>query len=403
MNAELKIKKGEFIVLMAMLSAMVAFSIDAMLPALPDIGRELSPENPNAAQLILTSFVFGMGLGTFFTGPLSDSFGRRPVLYAGCALYIVGAVLAWAAQTLELVLAARVVQGIGIAGPRIASIAITRDLFEGRQMAKIVSIVMMVFALVPAIAPLLGSFIIEFTGWRGIFAAFVVFALMITTWYGMRLGETLPAKARRPFDGAKIVEAMQEMLTYSVVRAVMVVQTLMYGVLFAALSSIQPVYDVTFGRAESFPYWFGLVAILSASASFLNAALVVRIGMQRMTTMALISQVILSSCMILLTFTEISDTVYFACFVVWQFSLFSLAGLTLGNLNAMALEPLGHIAGLAASLLGGISTVFAMLFAVPIGLAFDGTPRPAAIGVFCLTVVALGFMLKLDREPRVRR
>ncbi len=403
MNAELKIKKGEFIVLMAMLSAMVAFSIDAMLPALPDIGRELSPENPNAAQLILTSFVFGMGLGTFFTGPLSDSFGRRPVLYAGCALYIVGAVLAWAAQTLELVLAARVVQGIGIAGPRIASIAITRDLFEGRQMAKIVSIVMMVFALVPAIAPLLGSFIIEFTGWRGIFAAFVVFALMITTWYGMRLGETLPAEARRPFNGAKIVEAMQEMLTYSVVRTVMVVQTLMYGVLFAALSSIQPVYDVTFGRAESFPYWFGLVAILSASASFLNAALVVRIGMQRMTTMALISQVILSSCMILLTFTEISDTVYFACFVVWQFSLFSLAGLTLGNLNAMALEPLGHIAGLAASLLGGISTVFAMLFAVPIGLAFDGTPRPAAIGVFCLTVVALGFMLKLDREPRVRR
>lgn len=403
MSEKLRISKVEFIVLMAMLSAMVAFSIDAMLPALPDIGRELSPDNPNAAQLILTSFVLGMGIGTFFTGPLSDSFGRRPVLYAGSALYIVGAMLACAAQTLELVLAARVVQGIGIAGPRVVSIAITRDLFAGRQMAKIVSIVMMVFALVPAVAPLLGSFIIALTGWRGIFAAFVVFALTITTWYGTRLGETLPREARQPFNSAKLVEALKEMMSLSVVRTVIVVQTLVFGVLFAALSSIQPIYDLTFARAESFPYWFGLIAILSASASFLNAALVVRVGMQRMTTAALVSQVILSVCMIGLTFVTISDPVYFACFLVWQFSLFSMAGLTLGNLNAMAMEPIGHIAGLAASILGGISTVFAMIFAIPIGLAFDGTPRPAAIGVFLLTGLALVLMLRLDRKPRIRR
>ncbi len=382
---------------MAMLSAMVAFSIDAMLPALPDIGRELSPDNPNAAQLILTSFVLGMGLGTFFTGPLSDSFGRRPVLYAGCALYIVGAALAWAAQTLELVLAARLVQGIGIAGPRIVSIAITRDLFEGRQMAKIVSIVMTIFTLVPAIAPLLGAFIIDLTGWRGIFVAFVIFALLITAWYGLRLGETLPTEARRPFSGAKLLEALKEMLTYPVIRLVIIVQTLVFGVLFAALSSIQPIYDITFGRAESFPYWFGVVAIMAMSASILNAALVVRVGMRAMTTAALIVQVVLSAVMIGLTYANLPDALYFGCFVAWQFSLFAMAGLTLGNLNAMAMEPVGHIAGLVASILGGISTVFAMVFAVPIGLAFDGTPRPVAIGIFVLVLVSLGFMLTNKR------
>ncbi|MCV2892347.1 MFS transporter [Lentibacter sp. XHP0401] len=399
----LKMSKPEFIGLMAMIFAMTAFSIDAMLPALPTIGQELSPDNINAAQLILTSFVLGMGIGTFFTGPLSDSFGRKPVIYAGIALYMVGAMLAWAAQTLELVLAARLVQGLGIAGPRIVSIAIIRDLFEGRQMAKLVSTVMMIFTLVPAIAPLIGAGIIALTGWRGIFAAFIIFAFLVTCWFGFRLEETLPKAKRRPFEAAKLWSALSEMLSLSVVRTVLLVQTFCFAVLFAALSSIQQIYDVTFDRADSFPLWFGFVAILAGSASILNAVLVVRLGMQFLTTITLAVQVALSGSMILLTMLPLPDGVYFGLFVFWQFSLFSMAGLTLGNLNAMAMEPLGHIAGLAASILGGTSTVFAMAFAIPIGLAFDGTPRPAAIGVFVLTVMGLVFMLRLDRTPRRRR
>jgi len=389
--SEIRMSKAEFIGLMAMMFAMTAFSIDAMLPALPQIGEELSPENLNAAQLILTAFVLGMGIGTFFTGPLSDSFGRKPVIYAGIVLYMVGAVLAWAAQTLELVLAARLVQGLGIAGPRVVSIAIIRDLFSGRQMAKLVSIV-----------PLIGAGIIALTGWRGIFAAFIIFAFLVTGWFGLRLEETLPKEERRPFEASKLKGALKDMLSYPVVRSVIVVQTLCFAVLFAALSSVQQIYDITFQRAESFPYWFGLVAILAGSASIVNAMLVVRLGMQFLTTVTLVLQVALSACMILLTFLSLPVDVYFGLFVFWQFSLFAMAGLTLGNLNAMAMEPLGHIAGLAASILGGTSTVFAMAFAIPIGLAFDGTPRPAAIGVFLLCVVALVFMLKLERTPRVQ-
>lgn len=401
--SKIRMSKAEFIGLMAMMFAMTAFSIDAMLPALPQIGQELSPDNLNAAQLILTSFVLGMGIGTFFTGPLSDSFGRKPVIYAGIALYMVGAVLAWVAQTLEWVLAARLVQGLGIAGPRIVSIAIIRDLFSGRQMAKLVSIVMMIFTLVPAIAPLIGAAIIGITGWRGIFAAFIIFACLVTGWFGLRLEETLPKADRRPFEASKLKSALKDMLSYPVVRSVILVQTLCFAVLFAALSSVQPIYDITFQRAESFPYWFGLVAILAGSASILNAMLVVRLGMQLLTTVTLMVQVGLSGGMILLTALPLSLDLYFALFVVWQFSLFAMAGLTLGNLNAMAMEPLGHIAGLAASILGGTSTVFAMVFAIPIGLAFDGTPRPAAIGVFLLCIVALVLMLKLERTPKAKR
>ena len=399
----LRMSKPEFIALMAMMFAMTAFSIDAMLPALPQIGRELSPDNLNAAQLILTSFVLGMGIGTFFTGPLSDSFGRKPVIYAGIALYMVGAVLAWAAQTLELVLAARLVQGLGIAGPRVVSIAIIRDLYSGRQMAKLVSLVMMIFTLVPAIAPLIGAGIIAFTGWRGIFAAFIVFAVIVTVWFGTRLEETLPKAARRPFEANKLLAALKDMLSHSMVRTVLVVQTLSFAVLFAALSSIQQIYDVTFARAESFPLWFGFVAVLAGSASILNAILVVRLGMQFLTTVTLAVQVALSGSMILITSLALPDGLYFGLFVFWQFSLFAMAGLTLGNLNAMAMEPLGHIAGLAASILGGTSTVFAMMFAIPIGLAFDGTPRPAAIGIFLLASVALVLMIRLDRTPRRKR
>jgi DHA1 family bicyclomycin/chloramphenicol resistance-like MFS transporter len=400
---QLQISKPEFIALMAMMFAMTAFSIDAMLPALPQIGQELSPENVNAAQLILTSFVLGMGIGTFFTGPLSDSFGRKPVIYAGIALYMVGACLAWLAQTLELVLAARLIQGLGIAGPRVVSLAIIRDLYEGRQMAKLVSIVMMIFTLVPAIAPLVGAGIIALTGWRGIFAAFVLFAFVVTFWFGLRLKETLPKPARRPFEAQKLWSALKEMLSHSVVRTVIVVQTFCFAVLFGALSSVQPIYDVTFGRAESFPLWFALVAVLAGSASILNAALVVRLGMQFLTTVTLAVQVCLSGAMIVITLLNLPDGLYFGLVVFWQFSLFAMAGLTLGNLNAMAMEPLGHIVGLAASILGGTSTVFAMCFAIPLGLAFDGTPRPAAIGIFMLTVSALVFMLKLDRVPRSNR
>ena len=176
------LSKGEFVALMAALSATVAMSIDAMLPALPEIAASLAPEAPNRAQLVVTSFVFGMGLGTLFAGPLSDAFGRKAMILAGSSLYIGAAIACFFANSLDLLLVARVVQGFGAAFPRIVSLALMRDLFRGREMAKVMSFVMMVFALVPAVAPLMGQAVISVSGWQTIFLVYIGFAAITMTW-----------------------------------------------------------------------------------------------------------------------------------------------------------------------------------------------------------------------------
>jgi DHA1 family bicyclomycin/chloramphenicol resistance-like MFS transporter len=389
--------RAEFVALMAMMFATIAFSIDAMLPALPEIGAELSPGDLNRAQLILTSFVIGMGIGTFFTGPLSDTFGRKPVVLAGAALYIAGSMLAWIAPTLELVLLARALQGLGAAGPRIVGMAIIRDLYEGREMARLMSFVMLVFSLVPAIAPALGAVIIDFVGWRGIFPAFMLFALINTAWLMLRQPETLPRAQRRPFRVDPMLSAMREMFANPMVCLTIAVLTFNFAALFAMLSSVQQIFDITFGRGDSFPIWFGLVAIIAASASILNAALVVRIGMRRMISFALSAELIICVVVIVMELIGLSGLPRFALFVFWQTSMFFMVGLTLGNLNAMAMEPLGHIAGLAASMMSGVATVAAMVFAIPVGLAFDGTPLPLAIGILAMIAASQALMIWLRR------
>ena len=394
------LSRAEFVALMAMLFSTIAFSIDAMLPALPQIAADLSPDAPNRAQLVLTSFVLGMGLGTFFTGPLSDAFGRKPVLLAGTALYMLAALLGALAQSLPLLLAARLLQGIGAAGPRVVSLAIIRDLYAGRGMARLMSFVMLIFTLVPVLAPTIGAVIIHFAGWRGVFFAFVIFALLSGLWFALRQPETLPPERRRPLEWAPLLEALKEVLAHPTVRIAIMIQALVFGSLFGMLSSSQPIFDITFGEGENFPYWFGAIAITTASANILNARLVMRLGMRRMVHAALLMQLLASGLMILLLATNaLSGHAALAAYVLWQTSVFFMVGLTLGNLNAIAMEPLGHVAGMAASVIGAVSTVAAVLIAAPLGLAFDGTPLPLAIGIFLCVALALMLMQKIREEP----
>jgi DHA1 family bicyclomycin/chloramphenicol resistance-like MFS transporter len=386
----------EFIALIAMLFATIAFSIDAMLPALPRIAAELTPDAPNRAQLILTSFVMGMGLGTLFAGPLSDSFGRRPVILAGAGLYCIGALVAYIAPTLETMLAARVLQGIGAAGPRIVSIALVRDVHSGRQMARVVSFAMMIFTLVPAVAPLLGSGIIAAFGWRAIFLAFIVFSALTIVWLMLRQPETLPPSARRPFRASPLWAALREVLSHRMIRLSIVAQTLAYACLFGTLSSTQPVFDVTFGRAESFPLYFALIALVAGSASLLNANLVVHIGMRRLVTVTFAVQAVASAVVAGVTAMGLLPVIFaFPVYLVWTTGVFFMAGMTLGNLNAMGLEPVGHIAGMAASVIGAISTIASVVLAVPVGLLFDGTPVPMMVSVAVLTALGYGVMLQI--------
>jgi DHA1 family bicyclomycin/chloramphenicol resistance-like MFS transporter len=390
----------EFVALIGMMMAMAAFSIDSMLPAMAEISAELTPTIPNRAQLIVTSFVLGMGLGSLFTGPLSDAFGRKPVILGGAAIFIIGSVLAWAAGSLELVLAARVLQGLGVAGPRIVILAIVRDLYTGRQMARVMSFAMIVFALVPAIAPLAGAGIMWLVGWRGIFLAFVVFALISGSWLARRQPETLALQDRRPFRVGAIVAGIGEVFAIRRVVLVIAALSLVFAILFIAISTTQQVFDQSFGRAAEFPYWFGAIALISGAASLLNARVVVQLGMRPVVAAALFSEVVLSAIMtIAITSGVLGDAIYFPAYLLWLLSIFFVAGLTIGNLNALGMEPLGHMAGLGASIIGSASTVAAVAIAIPIGFAFDGTPLPLAIGVLICAALGLFFTLFIEDLP----
>lgn len=394
-----RLSQPEFIALMAMMFAMVAFSIDSMLPALPQIAAELSPDAPNAAQLILTSFVFGMGIGTLFTGPLSDTFGRKAVIMGGAVLYCVGALLAYAAPTLETVLAARLIQGLGAAAPRIAALALVRDLYKGRDMARIVSFTMMIFTLVPAVAPFIGQGIIALGGWRSIFLAFLLFALVGCLWLGLRQPETLPPEARRPLSARALAASAREVLSYRVIQISIAVQTLIFAALFGTLSSTQPIFDQTFGQGQNFPLWFAVIALISGTSSFLNSRLVGRIGMRRMVSAALKIQVVYKAVLLVALLAGLwPPSLAFYAHVAWTIGVFYMVGPTVGNLNALALEPVGHIAGMAASISGAIATVASVLLAAPVGLMFNGTAVPLMVAVLVFASIGVALMRMIPRN-----
>lgn len=387
--------RTEFIALMAMLSAMSAFGIDAMLPALPEIGAELSPHDPDRAQLLLSSFIFGMGLGTFVTGPLADAVGRRPIVAGGIALYIAGAALAWVSPTLETVLAGRLLMGLGAAGPRVAMMAIVRDRYHGVEMARLMSLVMVVFMLVPAIAPSVGALVMQGAGWRMIFPFFVVFGLGALAWFLLRQPESLSPDNRRPLRPRVIWAAPREMAAIPVVRLSILIQTLTFGMLFSMLNSVQGVFDHAYGQGDNFPLWFALIAAVSAAGSFLNSRLILSFGMLNVARGMFAAQVVLSGLMLLALALPLPSHAEFWVWLVWAASVFLQGSLTIGNVNAVAMQPLGHIAGLAASVIAALSTVGSVVIAAPIGLAGDGTARAVALGILALSALAFALALRL--------
>ena len=378
----MRISTPEFISLMAMLVATVAISIDAMLPALPDIAIQLTAKNPNQVQLILSAFIGGMALGTLVVGPLSDSFGRKNIIYVGAVIYISFSALCMFATDLETIVIARVFQGIGAAAPRVVSQALVRDLYSGREMARITSFIMIIFSIAPAVAPLLGAGLISLFDWRAIFVIFIIFAFISTIWTKIRIREPLRPEMRVPFQIKIFHAAFLEIISIGIVRVSIITLIFSYGTLFTCILLVQQVFDQFFGRANSFPEWFAVIAAFSASASFLNSMLVMKLGMRRLISAALRVQIALSAFMLLMFWTgAITGNLGFGFFVFWVFSLFFQAGLTFGNLTALAMEPLGHIAGTAASVISALATLGSVFLATIAGHFFDGTPVAMIISI----------------------
>ncbi len=398
MNNSDRLSRNEFVALIATMFGILAFSIDAMLPGLPDIGAALSPQDPNRAQLVVVSFILGMGVGTLFTGPLSDAYGRKPIIIGGIVLYCIGAFLASQTQSLELMVLARILQGLGAAGPRIAGVAMVRDSYAGVEMAKIMSFVMMVFMVLPAAAPAIGELIIAGFGWRAIFAAFILFAVTAGVWVSVRQPETHPVEKRQPMTISVLVAAMREVLSNRIAAISIAVQACVMGILFANVSSIHPIMDITYGRAEQFTAIFAAIALFSASASFINAKIVARFGMRKVIYGGTMGVAILT--LICMIAAVLFHEVPFALYIIWASGLTFSLGLTMGNLNALAMEPLGHIAGMAASVIGCLATVGAVFIATPLGLLFNGTPVPLMSGALVTYFVAIGLMIYMGPREK---
>jgi DHA1 family bicyclomycin/chloramphenicol resistance-like MFS transporter len=386
---------------MAMLVATVALSTDGILPALTMIANDMTPDDHNRAQFVLSFFVVGMAAGTFVMGPLSDSFGRKRVIYSGAVMYIFCALICATTDNFNLLLLARIGQGIGASAPRVVAQALIRDFYQGRDMARISSFVMIIFASVPALAPLLGSFVMLAFEWQAIFGLFILFVAISTTWMALRIDESMPAHKRIPFRVRTISAAVKEVLKYSVIVTSITGLIFVYCILFVAIFLVQPVFDQVYDRSASFPYWFALIAILSASSSVLNSQLVGRLGMRALINAAFRVQAALSIAMLLLWYIGVlQNTIGFAFFVIWIFSLFFMAGMTIGNLTALAMEPVGHIAGTAASVISALATIGSVIFAAILGQFFDGTLFVMIFGVAVFAVLGAIVVHRLKRFER---
>jgi len=321
------------------------------------------------------------------------------VILGGLLVYIVGSVMAIYAQSLEYLLVARFVQGIGVSAPRTVTIAMVRDLYAGRRMARVMSLAMTLFVLVPAVAPLIGQSIAESFGWRSIFTAFILFAILGFLWLGLRQPETLPKEKRRPLKLKIFVSAVIEVFSSKVVITYTLVLAFGYGALFGYLSSAQQIFVDTFGAGANFPLYFAVIALISGGAGILNASLVVRFGMRPIAIFAFGSIFVITSGIALsIGLTDLSTETLFPIFLFWSVLSFFVPGLTFGNLTALTMEPMGHIAGVASAIVGAVSTFLGVLIAIPIGLAFDGTALPLMIGAAICAAVSFGLMLSNPKD-----
>ncbi|WP_371194297.1 multidrug effflux MFS transporter [Glaciecola sp. SC05] len=377
---------GEFILLMAFLTSLVALSIDAMLPALDVIGAELNSQSNQQTYLIVSLFFAGMAIGQLFFGPFADARGRRLTILVGLIIFLLGTLVCYLSTSMEMMLAGRLIQAFGVSGPRIASMALIRDLYVGDKMARVMSFITVIFILMPMVAPLLGQVVMKTAGWRHIFTVFAVVCVISGIWFFARQGETLPRAKRLKFNWYAFWRSIVWLAKHKVVMGAAIGMGTIFGAFLAYLSGSQTIFQDIYDTGEMFPLLFALLAFSIGAASLFNGIMVVRLGMIKLISYAMVLN-------LLFALVLLGESLYFdgkpplVVFVSTMFVGFFFIGVLFGNLNSLAMQPVGHIAGVGAAFIGCFTSILAVPIAVFINSYLVDSITPIALGFLVFGVV----------------
>lgn len=386
------LSRTEFIILMSAIVAVDALAIDAILPALGQISHEFGVYAGNDRQYIITSIFMGYAFGVMVFGVASDSFGRKRPIYVGFALFLFGTLITIFATSFTLLLVGRVLQGVGAAGPQIIPTAIVRDRYKGRGMAEVMSLIMMVFMLVPAIAPLIGQGILLFSNWQGVFVMLGVYSLCALAWFAIRQPETLSPEQRVPFSLRQVSTSVAEVLRNKRTMKYTFAEGLIFAAVLAYLSMAQQVFQEHYQLGDSFALYFGSLALVMMVASFVNSRLVERLGMRLLVLRGAL--VLFGVSLIYLLVILLSEQ----SVPLWSFMLYAglayfCLGILFGNMHSLAMEEVGHVAGVAASVIGSVSVLIATVLAAVIGSFYNDSVTPVVLGfgVLMLPIIAISW------------
>jgi len=387
----------EFTTMVALMISIVAMATDIMMPALGVIGRELGVEDPNDVQLVISSLFAGFAVGQLVAGPLSDAIGRKRTIYIGYAIFIAGCLTSLFATDLTAMLAGRVLQGLGAAPSRIITVAIVRDSYHGRPMARVMSIAMAVFILVPAVAPSIGQGLIIAADWHATFQFLIGMAVVCFFWFALRQPETLTPEKHRPFSIKAIYGGIRDFASRRMAVGYTVSAGIVFGAFLGYLSSAQQIFQTTYKLGELFPIYFGIAALAIGTASVVNSKLVMKLGMRYLSRRALIGIVFVSSAMLIAAATQWQGVPPLPLFMAWLMCTFFCVGMLFGNFNALAMEPLGHMAGLGAALVGALQSFISLPLGWAVGHFYDGTVLPLITGFAVLATLSILMMSWTER------
>lgn len=389
-TAALPMGRAEFVTLMAALMALTALAIDSMLPALQTIGAELGVSDPNQRQWVLTAFLIGLGIGSLVHGPLSDRYGRRPILIGSLAAYVVLAIVCGVAPTFTLLLVGRFALGFAAAALGVLTISIVRDRFVGDDMAQLLSTIFIVFMIVPVIAPSVGQFILLFAHWRWIFLVLAIMGAVMFFWVWKRLPETMNPDDAVPLEAKRLMREWGQIATHRSASPYMLASALAQGGLFGYLNSGPQIFTDVFDAESFFPTAFALVAITMAATNYVNSRIVRLFGARRVSQTALFLYIFFAALQVAAAYYAPHSMPLFLIGLALNMSMIGLIG---SNFGSIAMEPFGHVAGSASSLSSAVRTLVAASIGGFIGFTYNHTSIPMAVGFLLCGIGALLLVL----------